>query len=216
MKFHGTACEVYRSYHIMLIILILTSSSLCPVYGLVHLHQKSFRSSVSSAGNSVLSSLLLGDWVFQVGNIFGVTICLCLCMVHLALHPMNRRRSGFSKNLVGTRSRPGGFRICCQHTILDNFGDFGDFVEMKSRSKHKIVAKGSRLRVAHPPPEGPGPSRSPGHLLCTGFPHRRRFSQLLRIHYSFQNIQMTRCEGFLLLQNTTCFEADLGADSENA
>ena len=56
--------------------------------------------------------------------------------MHLALYPMNRRRSGFSKNLVGTRSRPGGFRIWCGHTSL---GDFGDFVEMKSRSKHKII-----------------------------------------------------------------------------
>ena len=139
--------------------------------------------------------------------------------MHLALYPMNRHRSGFSKNLVGTRSRPGGFRICCQHTILDNSGDFGDFVEMKSRSKHKIVAKGSRLRAAHPPPEGPGPSRSPRHLLRTGFPHRRRFSQLLRIHYNFHNIQMPRCltKGTLLLQHTTpCFESDFGADSENA
>ena len=72
------ACEVCRSDHIMLIILILTSSSFCPIYDLVHLRQKSFRSSVSSARNSVWSSLLLGDWDFQVGNICGVTICLCL------------------------------------------------------------------------------------------------------------------------------------------
>ena len=136
--------------------------------------------------------------------------------MHLALYPMNRRRSGFSKNLVGTRSRPGGFRIWCGHTSLGNFGDFGDFVEMKSRSKHKILTKGWRLRAAHPPPEGPRPPRSPRHLLRAGFPHRRRFSLLLRIHNNFHNNQMSQClrEGTLLLQNTTCF--DLGPDSENA
>ena len=67
---------------------------------------------------------------------------------------------------------------------------FWRFCGMESRSKHKIVAKGSRLRVAHPPPEGPGPPRSPRHLLRTGFPHRRRFSQMSRIHYNFHNNQM--------------------------
>ena len=196
----------------MLIILILTSSSFCQLYDLVHLRQKSFRSSVSSAGNSVWSSLLLGDWDFQVGNIFGVTICL-----------ENDNAPGFvsdessslwfleelSRNEEPSRWIPD---LLWTHDLRQ----FWRFCGMESRSKHKIVAKGSRLRVAHPPPEGPGPPRSPRHLLRTGFPHRRRFSQLFRIHYNFHNIQMSRCEGFLLLQNTTCFEADLGADSENA
>ena len=137
-------------------------------------------------------------------------------MLHLALYPMNRHRSGFSRNLVGTRSRPGGFRICCGHTIL---GNFGDFVEWNQDRNTKLWQK---ARVSEPPthllkdPDLPGLQDIFFALVSLT---EEDFHSCLEFTTIFT---ISRCldvsgEGTLLLQHTTpCFESDFGTDSENA